>query len=149
MPKRRPPTANAAKLAGRPLKPVWLTGEAGKMWKTVTAQLEALGTLAKCDGNAVARYCEMSIRWASAAEFLRKYGESYPIKDDAGKVRCFQPFPQVAIVNKLSGELRQLERQFGLTPGARDKLNLGVRAGPQVATRNRMPPATIPLALNK
>ncbi len=142
---KRKTSPKAAKL----LKPRWITGKAAKVWKQVVAEMEAIGTLAASDGNAIARYCELTCRWAAAAEFIRKYGESYPLKDSEGKVKCFAPFPQVAISNKLSAELRQLERQFALTPAARAKLNVGIRKTPQIASRNRMPAATVPFELAK
>jgi hypothetical protein len=46
-------------------------------------------------------------------EFIDKNGVMYPIKDDSGKIRCFQQWPQVAVAQKLCHELPRLEAEFG------------------------------------
>jgi P27 family predicted phage terminase small subunit len=109
---------------GKPTKPKWLTGEGAKVWKQVIAQMDDMGVLTKADGSAIARYCELLVRWISNAEFLRRNGEIYPLKDDAGKIKCFQQFPQVSIVNKLSVLILRLEQEFGLTPSSRATLQV-------------------------
>lgn len=126
--------------AGKPTKPAWLTGEGAKLWKQVTAQLAQMGTLAKSDAQAIARYCDQVVRWVAAAEFLKKYGETYPLKDDKGKVRCFQQFPQVGIVNKLSVSILRLEQEFGLTPSSRARLKVDTneRRAPVLSSRLRV-----------
>ena len=54
----------------------------------------------------------------------------YPIKNDAGKVKCFQQWPQVAIANKLAQQLTRLEQEFGMTPSARSRIQLMQGAAP-------------------
>ncbi len=105
--------------SGSPPCPRWLSKPAKQVWRQVTQQLDQMGVLAKPDGNALARYCMLWIRWRQSAEFIGKYGESYPLKDNTGAVKCFQQWPQVAVVNKLSVLLLRLEQEFGLTPAAR------------------------------
>lgn len=78
--------------------------------------------LTKIDGNALARYCQLWSRWIRAEQFLQKYGDTYPLKDESGNVRCFMPWPQVAIANKLSQSLTRLEQEFGLTPSSRTRI---------------------------
>src|SRR5262245_41995306 len=82
-------------------------------------QLDAMGVLTQIDCNALARYCRLWARWRRAEAFIEKHGEMYPLKDDRGKIRCFQQFPQVATANKLAQQLTRLEQEFGMTPLAR------------------------------
>ena len=107
------------------------------MWKQVVAHMETMDTLAKSDGAAIGRYCELLVRWISAAAFLRKYGETYPLKDEKGQVKCFAQFPQVGIVNRLSILLLRLEQEFGLTPASRAGLCVPTRQAPPVPARAR------------
>lgn len=111
---------------GAPPRPRWLSKEAKAAWKQLVPELDALGVLTKIDGNALARYCAMWVRWKRAADHLEKYGESYPLKDNEGKVKCFMPFPQAAVVNKLSIMLLRIEQEFGLTPASRSRLQIEV-----------------------
>ena len=67
------------------------------MWDQVVPQLERMGVLAKADHNAMSRYCHFWGRWAE--QFIEENGESYPLKDDSGKVKYHQQFPQVAIAS--------------------------------------------------
>ena len=52
----------------------------------------------------------------------------YPHKDESGKVKCFQQWPQVAIANKLAIQLTRLEQEFGMTPSARTRIQVHVPA---------------------
>jgi transposase len=47
---------------GRPRCPRWLDKQAKAAWKQLAPQLDRMGVLAKVDGNALARYCQL---WAS------------------------------------------------------------------------------------
>jgi P27 family predicted phage terminase small subunit len=83
-----------------------------------------MGVLTKADGNTLSRYCRLWSRWRKAEAFIDQHGEVYPLKDDAGNVKCVQQWPQVAIANKLAQQLTRLEQEFGLTPSARARLQL-------------------------
>jgi len=123
---------------GKPIKPQWLKGAATKVWPKVIAQLDDMGVLTKADGSAIARYCKLLVRWVDNTAFLEKYGETYPIKDKDGSIKCMMPFPQVAIVNQLSNQILRLEQEFGLTPSSRASLNVETASNtPKVASRQR------------
>ena len=109
---------------GGPSRPEWLHKDAKAAWDELVPQLLATGVLAKIDGNALARYCAMWVRWKRANAHVEKYGASYQLKDDKGEFRCFQQFPEVAEVNKLSVLLLRLEQEFGLTPASRPGLSV-------------------------
>lgn len=106
--------------------PEWLTGDARKVWDRMIDTLNFMGVLTEADGNSLARYCVTFVRWRAAEEFLAKYGTTFPVKDDRGKVKCFMPFPEVAIANQLSQMLTRLEAEFGMTPSSRTRISLEV-----------------------
>ena len=114
-----------------------MSKEAKAAWKQLAPNLRALGVLTKIDGNALARYCSLWTRWIRATQFVEQYGESYPLKNEDGKVKCFQQFPQVAVVNKLSVLLLRLEQEFGLTPSARSRINVDVPSEPDAQGKGR------------
>jgi P27 family predicted phage terminase small subunit len=78
--------------------------------------------LTRSDEGAVARYCHLWVRWRSAEDFIKNHGEMNPLKDDKGRTKSVQPWPQVATANKLAQQLTRLEPEFGLTPAARTRM---------------------------
>ena len=118
-----------------PAAPRWLDDSGKAVYRQVAADLRAMGIGKKPDVNALVRYARLWVRWKQADEFLQKYGDSYPLKafDKNGceKIKCFMPFPQVSIVNKLSVLLLRLEQEFGLTPSARTNIKVDISAPKQ------------------
>ena len=110
-----------------PRCPSWLDPAAKACWKQIVPQLHQMGVLAKIDGNAITRYCRLWSRWVAAEKFIEKHGESYPLKDSNGKVKCYQQFPQVAIAHRLSIALTKLEGEFGMTPASRTRIEVDPR----------------------
>jgi len=109
---------------GLPDKPEWLDEMGQKAWDFLVPLLQQMGVLTRIDANALSRYCQLWSRWREAEAFIAKHGLMYPLKDDAGKPKCFQPWPQVSIANKLAQQLTRLEQEFGMTPSARSRLIL-------------------------
>ncbi|WP_455387464.1 phage terminase small subunit P27 family [Petrachloros mirabilis] len=122
---------------GQPVTPDMLDGDAKQVWDQLTDELDKIGVLTVIDGNALVRYCRMWVRWQQCDAFIKKYGESYPLKDANGNVRCFQQFPEVGILNKLSVLLLRLEQEFGLTPAARTRIQVDVSAAKQTKDKER------------
>ena len=108
--------------AGTPDPPDWLDDQARATWDHLLPMLEGMGVLTRIDGNALARYCRLWSRWRKAEAYLDKHGEMYPLKDDHGRIKCVQQWPQVAIANQLAQQLARLEQEFGMTPSARARL---------------------------
>jgi P27 family predicted phage terminase small subunit len=106
--------------------PDWLDDQAKQAWAQVVPPLAAAGMLSVVDGNALARYVTYWGRWRAAQAFLAKHGAVYPVKDEAGHVKCLVQVPQVAIAAKLGALLARLEQEFGMTPSARTR----IRAAP-------------------
>ena len=107
---------------GAPPCPRWLSAEAKKKWKHVVGELEKIGVLTHLDGDALGRYCDTWTWWRKCRQFIDENGESYSLKDDAGNVKCFAQFPQVAVCHKLALLLSRLEAEFGFTPASRTRI---------------------------
>ena len=101
------------------------------MWDHLVPLLEVMGVLTRIDGNALARYCRLWVRWRKAEAFIDDKGEIYPLKDNQGGVKCFVQWPHVSIAGKLAQQLTRLEQEFGMTPAARARV--------QVEQRSRLP----------
>ena len=106
----------------RPRRPKWLEGDGRKAWEDLVPLLDGMGVLTLVDRRALARYCKLWARWVTLSKLIDEHGEVYPVRDKEGKTVAFRMLPQVKIVESLSAELRQLEREFGLTPSARSRI---------------------------
>lgn len=119
---------------GRPACPKWLDKDAKGAWRRLIPQLEQMRVLSAADRNAIARYCQLWARWKRAELFLQQYGDTYPLKDPNGNIRCFMPWPQVAIAGKLAVTLTRLEQEFGLTPSSRTRIMVNPKAARRFET---------------
>ena len=108
---------------GLPECPDWIDEEAKAAWAHLVPMLQAMGVLTRIDDMALARYCQYWARWKKAEQFIQKHGDSYPLKDEKGRVKCVAQFPQVAIAHKLGALLGRLEQEFGMTPSARSRIS--------------------------
>jgi len=82
-----------------------------------------MGVLAKTDGPALARYCQLWARWREVEEFLAAHPNTIPIKDKDGNLIDLRDVPHVARAAKLADQLLRLEQNFGLTPSARVRVS--------------------------
>jgi len=114
--------------AGDPTCPSWLDADAKRAWRQLVPMLRAMNVLTRIDGNALARYCRTWSRWRKAEAFIDEHGEMYPLKDESGRVKYMQQWPQVAISHKLAQQLTRLEQEFGMTPSARSRIQLDAPA---------------------
>ena len=117
----------------RPSCPSWIDDDAKRAWRHLIPLLEDMRVLTRIDRNALTRYCQFWSRWKKAEQFIQQHGESYPLKDDQGRIKCLQAFPQVATAHKLAAQLTRLEQEFGMTPSARTHIQASTRAQPYVS----------------
>ena len=108
-----------------PRCPAWLSGEAKKVWRRMVPELKRMGILTVVDGDALAAYCQTYARWKAAEQFIQQHGEVYPIRDDNGRVKYMQQFPQVSVSRNLLQLLKSYQQEFGLTPSARTRIEVG------------------------
>ena len=104
---------------GCPDMPEWLSEAEREVWHQVIDRLDLIGTLCQTDGNSIGRYCSLLVRWVLAKQFIEEHGDTYPIKDDKGKLVRFATFPQSMQYKHLLPMLLRLEQEFGLTPASR------------------------------
>ncbi len=106
----------------RPRCPSWLSKEAKAVWRRTADELERMRVLTLIDGDALAAYCQTYARWIAAEAFIAKHGEAYPIRDEAGRVKCMAQFPQVSIAKNLLQLVRAYQQEFGMTPSSRSQV---------------------------
>jgi len=106
--------------------PDWIDDIAKAHWRHIVPQLHAMGVLARIDQDALAAYCKAYARWRNAEEFIQHKGEVYTIKDDNGRVRYVQQWPQVSIAQQMYKTILRLQQEFGLTPSSRSRINVSV-----------------------
>jgi P27 family predicted phage terminase small subunit len=97
-------------------------------------QLYAQQVVVGLDATALGRYCDLLVDYWKAAEFVAKHGAVYvargkPAREgEQGPAVGFRTYPQMAIKITLASELLRLEREFGLTPSARTRVEVQVEA---------------------
>lgn len=101
---------------GLPIMPRTLRAEAKLVWKRIVPKLAAMGVLAAIDGEALARYCTMAVRYWKAERFLELNGDTYAARDGEKKR------PQVGIATDLNAALARIEASFGLSPSSRTSI---------------------------
>ena len=106
----------------RPRRPQWLQGEGRKVWEELVPLLDGMGVLTVVDRLSLARYCKLTADWVKLSKVIDEHGDVYPVRDKQDKTVGFRMLPQVKVRESLSAELRQLDREFGLTPSARSRL---------------------------
>lgn len=126
---------------GEPDCPEWLAEAAKAVWLQLVDELNAAGTLRQTDGNAMARYCVLWVWWRRCVAHVEQYGRTYPkyakhrdgevvrveIKGELRPVvDKFIEHPEVGLTVTLGKELLLLEREFGLTPAARARIQVQV-----------------------
>jgi len=112
---------------GRPDKPPSFSGKTGehrRLWSKLVRLLESMpGVLSKVDGGQLERYCRFFVRWrqveATIEDMTSKAGILTLIKS-ADFSKEFKTLSQMSL--KLDVALKQIEREFGLTPSARARL---------------------------
>jgi P27 family predicted phage terminase small subunit len=105
-----------------PACPRWLNAEAKRVWRETVPLLREMRILTRADRDALASYCLSYAQLKSAQQFLDEHGLVYPIRDEAGRIKCMVPFPQVAIVRSCQQVLRSYQQEFGMTPSARTRV---------------------------
>lgn len=109
---------------GEPDVPEKLTDEELEVYNETVEKLRHTGVLYITDGATIERYAHIRVRYWQTAEFLRINGEVIEKKNAQGEVTEARAYPQVAILDKLAGQLLSIEREFGLTPSSRANVQM-------------------------
>ncbi len=122
--------------AGRPETPAGFTDAVLKVWKTLVEMLELQGTLAVCDGGQLERYCRYFVRWRQIDAEIQQVAT-------AGSWKALGSDKLRPVIRGLWNEshrldmaLKQVEREFHLTPSARARVGLMNALGEVVAGKD-------------
>lgn len=109
---------------GEPEPPDFLDDRAKAIWTTLVPQLSAIGLARRIDGTDLARYCALLVRWIDSLEFIRKNGSHYVLRAENGRITGHKEFQQNRDLRWLGQQLIALEREFGMTPASRSRLQV-------------------------
>lgn len=132
--------SNGPEFANGPPKPPRHLSKAAKaVFRSVAAQLHDLGALRLCDLFAIERYAETWVRWRACMDVLVEAGETEVVADPdvGGQLR---QRPEARLVLQFGDQLRGLERELGLSPSARKRIDIGQ---PDKRARNGRPPNSV------
>jgi P27 family predicted phage terminase small subunit len=111
-------TEDVAPEAGRPDRPLWLSGLAVGEWDRVTREMEATGVLTLDSQPILELYCVTYALWRTAAHKCSTQGEI--IQTEQG----VETNPYVQQMNKHGALMVKLLGEMGLTPATRARVQL-------------------------
>jgi len=130
--KHRPDVQEQAEM---PDAPAWLSGKPLAAWKELAPVLLSKGVLTIRDANALARYCQLFVRWREAEDFMDRHSAIIPVMK-GGKVIGTKPHAYARLALGLSAQLEKLEADFGMNPAARADIMTPKEKAP-IETRQR------------
>lgn len=86
-------------------------------------ELHRLGLLTVVDMAALAAYCDAYSTWRQATRALQKHG----LTETSARSRMARARPEVAIRTQALATLRAFCTEFGMTPSARSRMQVGGR----------------------
>lgn len=108
-----------------PVAPEWMTDAARIHWEPTVSALTSKGVLdSQLDGDAVALYCQCLADYIDAQDKINRMGATFVVKGNNGDAKYIQQSPFVGIRNKLLGELRRYQQEFGMTPASRARVEV-------------------------
>ncbi|WP_310622472.1 phage terminase small subunit P27 family [Flexibacterium corallicola] len=108
--------------------PLVLTGPALEEWKRITPALQAMGMASSVDQAALAAYCQAVGIWEIASQLMKEAAEKDPIGRGltvtTSNGNIIQN-PILGTLNRAAKDVITYSAEFGLTPSARSRLNVG------------------------
>jgi P27 family predicted phage terminase small subunit len=127
-PRFRPTRARAADkfASGRPACPAHVKADpvAFECWRRIVKLLAARGTITKADGPSIELYVATYCDWLSARVEVKTHGlivETVLAGKDGETYTVRKENPAQKIVDRCAGTMRQLLKEFGATPAARER----------------------------
>lgn len=99
-----------------------------EVWQKVAPVLTALGRLKRSDVFSFSRYCELNARFITIAKDIQDRGEVIEVwtygkgKNDPNSTMVLRPHPLLKDYRSLATELRQQDREYGMTPKSRAEM---------------------------
>tara|TARA_R110002020_G_scaffold451901_1_gene666125 strand:- start:17601 stop:18080 length:480 start_codon:yes stop_codon:yes gene_type:complete len=112
--------------AERPEPPAWMPEDCLTRWSYCAEQLMGMGILGKIDQDALAQYCYL---WKLLEEAIRERDTTGNVDHDPVKGQRISPYFKV--VMELSTQVKQLCREFGMTPSSRTAFSAAVNVKDQ------------------
>lgn len=149
-PGRRPLNALEVVPPPGPLPPPdFLDEQSRRVWDSLAPQLASTGLARPIDAGVLARYCVLFVLWIDAVEVVRKHGPVITTRQ-GGKVVSMKELPHSAVIRRLHQSMLLVEREFGLSPAARTRINAEVdrsaKGDPNEIKRKFFAQAAPPLA---
>jgi len=108
---------SSATATGMPTRPVGLSSQATRVWRSLAPKLHGLGLLAEIDQSTFAVYCQAYGDWLEVTRLLNKLGIANWYSETESGYR--QVIPEVAVRDKVYQVMQRLETRFGLDPSSR------------------------------
>ena len=111
-----------------PMPPPHLSDDAKVEWGRVASMLYALRLLSDVDIAALAAYCQAWATWKRATAALERMAAQDPVTEGllvkTKNGNAIQN-PLLGIANKAAADMVRYAAEFGMTPSARARINLG------------------------
>lgn len=126
--------------------PSQLRPKARAVWREVIAILECMGVMTEAEKKILFRYCQTWVRWSDAADFVNEHGPTVELvqwdpnakpakgKEPGAWVTSYKERPESRLEGRCATLLLGMERELGLTPSARTRIEVDER-GPQPVGR--------------
>ena len=113
--------------SGRPVRPLWLTGEAAAEWDQIILELEEARALAKIDRAILAGYCQAWSELIHATAAIEQDGRvvKEPIQNAAGVIigHKFKAHPATRQQQAALDRVLRFAAEFGLSPASRSRID--------------------------
>jgi P27 family predicted phage terminase small subunit len=112
---------------GEPERPADLGEAALAVWDSLTVVLRRMGVLAQTDSRVLIRYCDAYARWRECVAMMAEHGQWMVMtktEEDGSQITVHKARPQFKMARELATELTALEREMGLTPSSRTRINV-------------------------
>ena len=114
--------ARTAEPSGMPTRPVGLSPQATRVWKSLGKKLHALGLLSEIDASTFGVYCQAYADWLELTRHLNKLGPTNWYFETQTGYR--QAIPEIAVRDKCYQVMQRLETRFGLDPSSRSGISV-------------------------
>jgi len=108
---------STASATGMPTRPMGLSQQAIRVWKSLAPKLHGLGLLSDIDQSTFAVYCQAYADWLELTRLLNKLGVANCYSETESGYR--QAIPEIAVRDKAYQVMQRLETRFGLDPSSR------------------------------
>ena len=113
---------STASPSGKPTRPIGLSPQAARVWKSLGPKLHELGLLSEIDASTFAVYCQAYGDWLELTRLLNKLGvANWYFATESG---YRQVIPEVAVRDKAYQVMQRLETRFGLDPSSRSGISI-------------------------